>query len=245
MLGAMSEPVQAKYRVLMFRGIGDDRVYSNDDGEEFQMPPVIVKNQGTFNRRLRSLQTMQKKYISQNRSTGKTDISQASRISTMLHNHMKQPKGSPFRSLTPDVRVAKNFGPKKIMGFVIDPRVIVPNYMSTYKNELEFLVPFTTFPDDHAGSLLKADYAMDNEGNEDKILTLLKEKLSGFMSKTKAKQAAGRVKKNMIHSYAADLKLGGLEFTKKARVFYANYLIYSKDETLDDTFFFNNVFGSN
>ncbi|MBK24993.1 MAG: hypothetical protein CME70_13430 [Halobacteriovorax sp.] len=242
MLGAMAEPVAAKYRVLMFRGIGDDRVYTGDNGEAFQLPPVLVKNQGTFNRRLRSLQTMHNKYISQNRSTSKTDNTQASRISTMLHNHMIQPKGSPFRSLTPDIRVARSFGPKKILSFVFDPRVIIPNFMSTYKNELEFLVPFATFPDEHAGTIEKADYASNNEGNEANLLEQLVEKFKTKMSSTKAKQAAKRVEDKMIFSYAKGQKLDGLEFTKKARVFFANYLIYSKDEMLDDKFFFNNVF---
>lgn len=242
MLGAMKEPVQAKYRVMMFRGIGDDRVYSGDNGEAYQMPPVLVKNQGTFNRRLRSLQTMHNKYISQNRSTQKTDVTQATRISTMLHNHMRQPKGSPFRSLTPDIRIARNFGPKKILGFIMDPRVIIPNYMSTYKSELEFLVPFTTFPDEHAGTIEKADYASSNDGNEENLLGQLVEKLKDFMSTSKAKQAAAKVEDRMIYSYTKGLKLDGKEFTKKARVFFANYLIYNKDEMLDDTFFFENVF---
>lgn len=242
MVNAMENPVDAKNRVMMYRGIGDDRVYTNDNGDEFQLPPVIVKNQGTFNRRLRSLQTMQKKWISQNRTTSKTDFTEGNRISTMLHNHMREPKGSPFRSLTPDIRVARNFGPKKIIGFVFDPRVIIPNYMSTYKGELEFLVPFATFPDEYAGAIEKSEYASDNKGNEAKLFAKLTEKLKQSMSSAKAKKATANIKSNVVYSYSKNIKLSGQEFTKKARQLFAAYLIYSKGEMLDDTFFFNSVF---
>src|SRR5690606_63425 len=132
-------------RMLMFRGLDGGQWFLNAKGQTFLLPPVIIKNQGTYNRRLRSLTTMLEKNISLNSGIFNADkgitqtISRSSRISNQLSNHASDPMGSPHMSFTKAAQTAKGFGSGKVGLFAIDPRLITPNALSGFANEIELI----------------------------------------------------------------------------------------------------------
>ena len=109
----------------------------------------MTKNQGTWNRRLRSLTAMNKKFIGTDLN-GNSDYTRAARITTMFSKHSKEPKGSPFLSYTPKFQIATNFGAARNTAYFIDPRMMYFNYASGYAGEIEFYLPIASFPDDLA-----------------------------------------------------------------------------------------------
>lgn len=161
-LKIMSEPVNLEDRIMIYRGIDDDIVQVAIDGgkeltrEEairdqkmFLMSTMMTKNQGTWNRRLRSLTAMYEKFMGTD-SSGSSEFTRASRITNMFVKHSIEPKGSPFLSFTPKFHVARSFGNTRTTAYFIDPRMIYFNYTSRYASEIEFLLPVVTFPDDLA-----------------------------------------------------------------------------------------------
>lgn len=160
-LGVMRNPAEIKDRVLVFRGIDDDMVYPFiENGVELErevaikeskgifMSSVMTKNQGTWNRRLRSLQTMYDKVLNQNIETGTNEFSKSARMTTMFHQHAMNPQGSPFLSWTPKIETAHMFGKMRASAFLIDSRLMMANYASVFSTELEILTPLITFPDE-------------------------------------------------------------------------------------------------
>lgn len=157
----MRNPVPMSERVLVFRGIDDDVIYpaivngieldkekASSESKAFSMSSVMTKNQGTWNRRLRSLQTMMNKFIGSHHITGSSEFTQSFRISTFFKQHSRNPQGSPFLSHTPIVNVSTEFGNRKAVAYLIDQRTVMANYTSIYKNEFEFLTTLVTFPDE-------------------------------------------------------------------------------------------------
>lgn len=155
-------PVPLEQRVIIYRGLDEDFIHRGTvgakelsekeailSGNSFIMSSGMVKNQGSWNRRLRSLEAMNQKYIA---VVGKSDeYAQSARISVMFDNHASEPKGSPFISLTPEFATAESFGGTRVSSYLIDPRLLNFNFASTYDTEYEFLLPLTTFPDDMVG----------------------------------------------------------------------------------------------
>ena len=162
-LAIMADPLPLEDRVLIYRGIDDDIVQVAEEAgkkltrEEaiqeqkiFLMSTMMTKNQGTWNRRLRSLTSMYEKFMGTD-NAGSSEFTRAARITTMFVKHSKEPKGSPFLSYTPKFTVAAGFGYKRNTAYFIDPRMMYFNYASKYANEIEFLLPVMSFPDDLAG----------------------------------------------------------------------------------------------
>lgn len=164
-LDAMANPLPLEQRVFLYRGVSDDLIYSayekgsemeketaKKEGKVFFMSTLMTENQGSWNRRLRSLTAMYDKFIAAIGNTGKleTEFAQSARIITMFVNHSANPQGSPFLSLTPNFETANTFGDKKISALLIDPRVLSFNFVSNFKDEFEFLLPLMTFPEDVA-----------------------------------------------------------------------------------------------
>lgn len=158
-LEVMVNPVPLDQRVLIYRGLNDDYIHrgivagkelSEKDailkGNAFVMSSGMVKNQGSWNRRLRSLEAMNKKFIAT--IDGNDEYAQSARITTMFSNHAGNPQGSPFISLSPSLSIAESFGSKRISSYLIDPRLLSFNYASSFANEVEYLIPLTTFPDE-------------------------------------------------------------------------------------------------
>jgi hypothetical protein len=190
-LDVMRNPVDLKDRILIFRGIDDDMVYPFiENGIELErevalkeskgilMSSVMTKNQGTWNRRMRSLQTMYDKVLNQNIETGSNEFSKSSRMTTMFHQHGMNPQGSPFLSWTPKIETAHMFGKKRASAFLVDPRLLMANYASVFTHELELLTPLITFPDEmvaiHDQTIHGAANATKREGL---FLKMTKEKL--------------------------------------------------------------------
>ncbi len=157
----MRNPLPLKDRVIIYRGLQDDILQTPVvDGKKlavdeaikeqniFVMSTMMTKNQGSWNRRLRSLTSMNDKYMGVSKHTSDSEFTKAARISTFLKNHSNTPKGSPFLSFTPSITTAINFGKSRVSAFVIDPRALIFNYASQHHHEHEYLLPLVTFPDE-------------------------------------------------------------------------------------------------
>lgn len=179
-LDAVRNPVPVDERVYVLRGMQGSDYFKNVDGKPVLLSPVIIKNQGTYNRRLRSLTTMMEKWISTNNrlefdsELSKPEIkkiSRGSRLSTQFQNHASDPKGSPYMSFTKNYGVARNFtsydaGDGRAIGlFALDPRTSIPNYMSRFEGEIEILNSLVVFPDESLGFV-----DLEDEGSVKKLL---------------------------------------------------------------------------
>lgn len=161
-LEVMKNPVPLEERVVIYRGVDGDFVHSAysdthtltekeaiEENKAFYMSTLMVRNQGSSNDRLRSLETMNNKYIA---LVGESnEYASVTRISTMFGKHSFRPSGSPFLSFTPKYSVAENYGSTRISAYLLDPRLLNFNYNSFFEEELEYLVPLTTFPDELIG----------------------------------------------------------------------------------------------
>jgi hypothetical protein len=222
-LEVLRKPVPLDQRVLIYRGLNDDFIHSAyeagkevskedalRDGKAFVMSSVLVKNQGSWNRRLRSLEAMNEKFIGTINNT--SEFSQSARISTMFYKHAADPKGSPFLSLTPDINIAKAFGQKQTMAALVDPRMIHFNYVSGFKNEVEFLMPLVTFPEDMAG-LWTQKYNSEVDIREF-FAAQLKQKITDEFGKGKADEIIKRIKKNSADYFKTVFENGDPKITK-------------------------------
>lgn len=161
-LEVMQNPVPLEERILIYRGLDGDYVHRAFDGAKaltekeaieqnkaFFMSTLVVKNQGSWNRRLRSLESMNDKFIAQ--AYESNEYSSVARISTIFSKHSQSPNGSPFLSFTPNYSIAENFGETRVSSYLIDPRLLTFNFTSMFEEEIEYLIPLTTFPDDLVG----------------------------------------------------------------------------------------------
>jgi hypothetical protein len=166
-----------KNSVVAFRGLD----YSTDkiqrSGESFGfMSTVLTKNQGNYNRRLRSLTTNRIKNGEMLSSGFNAELNLV-KIFDQMEIHSIDPKASSFLSFTLDPRVADRFAARNLLkevdqktlsiprgGFLavkIDSRRMIPNLVSSYTTEIELLTPLVVFPDEvvlyHEGSFTKDD----------------------------------------------------------------------------------------
>nr|BDT26990.1 hypothetical protein BHI3_04560 [Bacteriovorax sp. HI3] len=208
-LEVIEKPVPLEQRVLIYRGLDGDYIHrAVVKGKEltekeaiiqnkaFIMSSGMVKNQGSWNRRLRSLESMNDKFIATT-SDGSNEFAQVARISTIFKRHSENPKGSPFLSYTPNFDIADNFGGEKVSAYLLDPRLLNFNYASSFDNEIEYLVPLNTFPDELVGiadiDLLPEDkkYArleyLDNQ---------LEKLIASEFGEAKKKEVLLKIKKN-------------------------------------------------
>ncbi len=161
-LTIMADPLPLEDRILIYRGINDDIIQVAQIGgkeltreeaikeqQMFLMSTMMTKNQGTWNRRLRSLTAMYEKFMGTD-NAGSSEYTKAARITNMFVKHSSDPKGSPFLSYTPKYSVSHSFGNLKNTAYFIDPRIMYFNYASRFANEVEFLLPIMSFPEDLA-----------------------------------------------------------------------------------------------
>jgi hypothetical protein len=164
-LEAVRNPLPIEKRTLVLRGLDNGQAFFNDGNKAFLMPPVIIKNQGTYNRRLRSLTTMLEKSISLNPNhvyaenpKQMKNISRSSRLTNQLLNHSQDPLGSPHMSFTKSSSIANQFADSGKVGvFAIDPRLITPNLMSGFEDEIELIASMVVFPDENIGLIKDLD----------------------------------------------------------------------------------------
>lgn len=206
-LDAMATPLPMDQRIFIYRGVNDDVIYSaykggkeipkevaQKNGDIFVMSTIITKNQGTWNRRLRSLTAMYEKFIGTNAQL-ESEFTKSSRIVTMFVNHSKDPKGSPFLSFTPKFNVAHQFGSQKMTAYALDPRLVSFNFASKFKNEVEFLLPLMAFPEDVMG-FYDASIHPDGQNTEEYMQKLFKQKLAKVHGEQKADEIYSKVMKN-------------------------------------------------
>lgn len=196
-LAIMADPLPLEDRIMIYRGIDDDIVQVAEEAgakftrEEalkeqkiFLMSTMMTKNQGTWNRRLRSLTSMYEKFMGTD-NAGSSEFTKAARITTMFVKHSSEPKGSPFLSYTPKFNIARSFGQKKNTAYFIDPRMIYFNYASRFSSEIEFLLPIMSFPDD-----LAAVYDVSIHPNQNDVQDFLKEQSIKRLEKNYGANAA-------------------------------------------------------
>ncbi len=206
-LDVVVNPVPMEKRILIYRGVQDDFIYSaykggkelekevaQKEGDVFVMSSILTKNQGTWNRRLRSLTAMYEKFIATNPLL-ESEYTKTARIVTMFVNHSKNPQGSPFLSFTPKFSVAYQFGSKKMSAHALDPRLISFNFASKFKNEVEFLLPLVTFPEDVVG-FYDQNIHTDMVNSEEQMQKLFKAKLVKTYGEEKANQVYEKVLAN-------------------------------------------------
>ncbi len=194
-------PLPIEERILLFRGLADDKLHpaykdgieipikqAEKEGNVFVLSTVLARNQGSWNRRLRSLTSMYNKSIASRTSlrNKKPDNSytRSARIMTMMANHSSTPFGSPFLSLTHSYDVALGFALGKIGVYTIDPRMLAYNIASVslavnpkdMSDELEALIPLTIFPED-VGHVAILGVNTDNL-SESALMENLKDKLT-------------------------------------------------------------------
>lgn len=136
--------------VYLYRGLDDN----NDPKQILELgggkknlgffAPLLTKNQGNYNRRLRSLTTKRMGRVLEKKSSLSTFL-----FTDRFIEHANEPVASSFLSLTTQYEVAQRFANKK-GGFLVvkmDPRRLTYNIMGL-QNELEILVPLVIFPDE-------------------------------------------------------------------------------------------------
>lgn len=196
-LETIQKPLPMEKRILIYRGVQDDFIYSaykngkeiekdlaKKEGNVFVMSTIMTKNQGTWNRRLRSLTAMNEKFIGTNAEL-QNEYTKSARIVTMFVNHSKNPQGSPFLSFTPKFNVAKNFGATKMSAYALDPRLVSFNFASEFQHEVEFLLPLMAFPDDVV-AYYDQEIHPDMVNSEEQMKKLFKAKLVAVHGEQKA-----------------------------------------------------------
>lgn len=212
-LKVMADPLPLKDRVLIYRGIDDDiiqtvqengKALSKEDALKeqkiFLMSTMMTKNQGTWNRRLRSLTAMYEKYMGTDFKND-SEYTSSTRITNMFKKHSKEPKGSPFLSYTPDYMIANGFGSKRNTAYLIDPRLIYFNMASGYDTEIEFLLPIASFPDDLA-AVFDRDVHGSNDNIERFFMEKTVEKLDDAYGKGQGKDVYKRIQANSNKYFA-------------------------------------------
>lgn len=172
-LDIIENPAELAKRVLVLRGIDDDAIQvahnagvkltkeeAIQEQKIFLMSTILTKNQGSWNRRLRSLTAMNDKFIGVDDFHNTSEYSRAARMTNMFYKHSLNPEGSPFLSFTPNFQVASQFGEERLSAYLLDPRAIHLNYASAFKFEIEFLMPLMTFPDE---LVMVVDYNLHEE----------------------------------------------------------------------------------
>lgn len=216
-LEVMANPLPLDQRVLVYRGIDGDIIQAGEeagkklsrteaikDQKVFLMSTMMSKNQGSWNRRLRSLNSMYEKYMGTN--GGSSEFTKSARITHMFLRHADNPTGSPFLSYTPSFKIASSFGMQTNTAYFIDPRVMYFNFASKFKAEIEFLLPLASFPDDLAAVY---DYQVQTDVDPDEVEKFLKktaiEKIEREMGAGKGEEIFERITKNSTEFFSPSL----------------------------------------
>jgi flagellar motility protein MotE (MotC chaperone) len=152
-LDAIRNPLPIEKRVVLYRGF--DKTNNILHKTEYKGVNAVVpfavmldKNQGSYNRRLRSIETMMDKVITQSSVLTSSNDTKAHRISMIMHNHKSVPVGSPYLSFSSRFETAQAFSNSYLGVYAIDPRIMVPSITSGF-SENEWLTPLVTFPDEY------------------------------------------------------------------------------------------------
>lgn len=218
-LKVMVDPLPLEERILIYRGIDDDviqvpqvdgRVLTKEEAIKeqkiFLMSTMMTKNQGTWNRRLRSLTAMYEKFMGTD-IAGSSEFTGATRITNMFKKHATDPKGSPFLSYTPKLSVSQQFGKSKNTAYFLDPRLLYFNMTSEYATEVEFLLPVASFPDDLA---VVIDVDVHGEQSAESFKKMAIEKLDSQLGAGKGVDAYKKIEENSTAFFAPVMRGNGV-----------------------------------
>lgn len=211
-LDVMENPAPLEERVLIYRGVDDDMMqaaagFSKEQAQKeskaFYMSTMMTKNQGSWNRRLRSFEAMYDK------RTGMTEegknFASTVRMTTIFSNHAGEPVGSPFLSFSPDIKVAMNFGRQKVSAYLVDPRLLSYNFAGI-SQEAEFLVGLTTFPEDMVGLLVHGAKEGTVAENTEFMNKKLIAKIETEYGQANAPHIINKIKKNSYNFFLSKYK---------------------------------------
>lgn len=217
-LEVMANPLPLDQRVLIYRGIDGDIIQTGEeagkklskteaikDQKIFLLSTMMSKNQGTWNRRLRSLNSMYDKFMGADNG-GSSEFTKSARISHMFLRHSEKPQGSPFLSYTPSFKIARSFGMQTNTAYFVDPRVMYFNFASKFAAEIEFLLPLASFPDDLAAVY---DYQVQTGVDPDEVEAFLKktaiERIEREMGAGTGEKIFERITKNSADFFSPSL----------------------------------------
>ncbi len=143
-----------KNSIVLLRGVGAEdpaQIQVNKDGtiNLGYFSPVLTKNQGSYNRRLRSITT--KRFSSNNYEKELPMMS----FHQLIDDHARAPLGSYFLSTTFSKDTVAAFAEEGLLTLKVDPRRVIFNKMG-YDSEKEVLVPLIIFPDEVKGYFPKS-----------------------------------------------------------------------------------------
>lgn len=163
-LDAIANPVPLKDRILIYRGIGEIPTHSYDQKgvprdtfQSYKMNDFYVLSnmfndqQGEISTSLNNYEKFYYNVLLYSDHNNK-ELIKDSVLTTLFRNHSNNSRFSPMISMTPRINIANVFGKGKIIAAALDPRLVNFNHANTLLNEVEFLTPFTLFPDDIVGS---------------------------------------------------------------------------------------------
>jgi hypothetical protein len=145
-LDVMERP-DPKRKILVFRGLDDDPKLKSEEGVPYFLSTLLSKNQGNYNRRLRSFAVQRERFKFEG---GPAQIMKnGSSIFSAMHDHSLMPIASPWLS-TSSLEVAARFGQTRLGAFLIDERLAMVNIFAeeSLAMEMERLVPLILFPSD-------------------------------------------------------------------------------------------------
>jgi len=161
-LDGMELKATADNSEILFRGVSYDTdiPFRNEKGGIGFMSTVLTKNQGNYNRRLRSLSVRRLKNggstMGFSTYTRPFERAPINTLANQFTSHAANPKGSSFLSLTASLHVALMFAGTfqndKPGGGVLAVRVhkdrVMANAISSFTGEKEVLLPLLVFPED-------------------------------------------------------------------------------------------------
>ncbi|WP_413290804.1 hypothetical protein [Bdellovibrio sp. HCB337] len=158
-LSAMEQKPSPANTVLLYRGVSYDTdvPFRAANGTPGFMSTLLTRNQGSYNRRLRSYAT--RRLVNGGLEPESKNL-QASLLSNQMTAHAAEPRGSAFLSFTPKFRVAASFAAPfntdkgriggALMVVRVNPARAITNGPASadYVDEKEVLLPLLVFPDE-------------------------------------------------------------------------------------------------
>ncbi len=164
MLTLMKQPLAFEQRQLFFRGLSGDAkqgmIKKTADGGHVLLPVGWARGQGSWLFRLRYLKNFYSKlsvnFFQGGNDEWRKDLRLLNSAGTW---HSGDPKGSPFLS-TSNYPVARGFSieydsngqlvdnPTALVAVLSDPRMNLPNFVSSFTSEYEHLLSLVVFPDE-------------------------------------------------------------------------------------------------
>lgn len=151
-LDSIINPLPKEKRVLFYKPIQSEYVglakLPEFKDHSFLITGLLANETGSWNKRLRQLEFMNKKFIGIDPIHSTDEYSKAARISNMFNRHALISTNSPFMSVNPTIEAAFNVNNEKIMLLSLDPSTIFYNFNSDFPDENEYLIPLIVFPDE-------------------------------------------------------------------------------------------------